>query len=348
MNKTDVKCRICLSILIKPVILPCTHEFCLECFEKHMSINSGCCPLCRRRVGNWARNAKKNNELVNKIRWHTIQRNFPDKVSRRLNGLTTSKTSDIAPNSSDTGQTAVITVKQNISLDNKDQHVKEMGEKTQSSSSHSCTAAADVPGCSASSNKTKTAPGVSRRGLIKRSASIESEDSISPELNHFRPIKLEPKTPPQFAFEQPVLYKPCLQPAKPRDLSYENKCNSKDNVQLVPTALAFVVPQSLKTASKTGNKHSRSRASMDSENDDGERGNSSNPRRPSKMKKCKLEVKSLENMRSIERRSICTKRQQETEDYKLALKIQKNINRGVYDVDRSCSGERPYFLRKRN
>lgn len=45
----DVTCPVCLSIMIKPVSLPCNHALCMPCFESSVSESNLACPLCRRR-----------------------------------------------------------------------------------------------------------------------------------------------------------------------------------------------------------------------------------------------------------------------------------------------------------
>lgn len=35
----DCQCPICLDILIEPVTMPCKHELCLICFEKHIQVS---------------------------------------------------------------------------------------------------------------------------------------------------------------------------------------------------------------------------------------------------------------------------------------------------------------------
>ena len=83
---TDFLCPICLEILVEPVQMPCKHELCMDCFSKHVHNTSLLCPMCRMRVGVWARKNKKNNSLINKERWSLIKTLFPEKVERRLNG----------------------------------------------------------------------------------------------------------------------------------------------------------------------------------------------------------------------------------------------------------------------
>lgn len=82
----DCMCSICMSILIQPVTLPCGHELCMPCFKQTIEEASLTCPLCRIRISSWVRKATKTNSLVNQKRWEQIQKLFPIKVKKRLNG----------------------------------------------------------------------------------------------------------------------------------------------------------------------------------------------------------------------------------------------------------------------
>lgn len=77
-------CKICLNILIEPVILPCGHELCLKCYQLNVTEVNLVCPFCRLRVSIWAR--KKKNQVVDQKRWKAIQEAFPEAVKQRLNG----------------------------------------------------------------------------------------------------------------------------------------------------------------------------------------------------------------------------------------------------------------------
>ncbi|KAL8623947.1 hypothetical protein ACOMHN_047167 [Nucella lapillus] len=83
----DCMCTICLCILIHPVTLPCGHELCMPCFKQSVEEANLSCPLCRTRISTWARKATRNNCLVNQKRWEQIQKLFPQRVQRRLDGL---------------------------------------------------------------------------------------------------------------------------------------------------------------------------------------------------------------------------------------------------------------------
>ncbi|ESP00248.1 hypothetical protein LOTGIDRAFT_141101 [Lottia gigantea] len=82
----DCTCPICMSILIQPVTMPCTHELCMPCFRKTVEEANLCCPMCRLRIATWARLSTKQKTLVNEIRWKQIQTLFPEKVRRRQEG----------------------------------------------------------------------------------------------------------------------------------------------------------------------------------------------------------------------------------------------------------------------
>ncbi|KAK7090558.1 hypothetical protein V1264_010335 [Littorina saxatilis] len=83
----DCMCTICLCILIHPVTLPCGHELCRPCFKQTVEEASLSCPMCRTRISTWSRKASKAKTLVNQERWEQIQRLFPGRVQRRLDGL---------------------------------------------------------------------------------------------------------------------------------------------------------------------------------------------------------------------------------------------------------------------
>ena len=83
----DCTCTICLCILIHPVTLPCGHELCMPCFKQTVEEASLSCPLCRTRISTWTRRASKAKTLVDQKRWEQIQRLFPARVQRRLDGL---------------------------------------------------------------------------------------------------------------------------------------------------------------------------------------------------------------------------------------------------------------------
>merc|ERR1712048_1354020 len=71
------------SILIEPVVMPCSHELCLACFKPHLDQTSLCCPICRRRVSNWVRS--KDGKLVDVDRWNTILQQFPERFVKDEN-----------------------------------------------------------------------------------------------------------------------------------------------------------------------------------------------------------------------------------------------------------------------
>ena len=82
---TDFQCVICIDILIEPVVLPCRHEFCRECFEKYYEVTDSSCPMCKIRIANWIREREKNKlSIVDSERWQLVQKRFPDDVDRRL------------------------------------------------------------------------------------------------------------------------------------------------------------------------------------------------------------------------------------------------------------------------
>ena len=83
---TDFMCPICLQLLIEPVVMPCKHELCMPCFKTHVESTSLCCPMCRVRISSWARRKAREGTLMDQRRWETIQRLFPERCRKRLNG----------------------------------------------------------------------------------------------------------------------------------------------------------------------------------------------------------------------------------------------------------------------
>lgn len=76
----DVTCKICLEIMIKPVSLPCKHNLCFSCYESCVEKANLACPMCRRRISVWCRQASKTNTLVNEALWQRIQSQYPDRI----------------------------------------------------------------------------------------------------------------------------------------------------------------------------------------------------------------------------------------------------------------------------
>ncbi|XP_047676863.1 E3 ubiquitin-protein ligase rnf168 isoform X2 [Tachysurus fulvidraco] len=87
LNRADCLCPICLEIFLEPVTLPCAHTFCKPCFLETVDKANICCPLCRKRVSTWARLNGRNKTLVNAELWRRIQDTFPTQCQRRLNGV---------------------------------------------------------------------------------------------------------------------------------------------------------------------------------------------------------------------------------------------------------------------
>lgn len=86
ISANDVICPICRSVIIRPITLPCSHGFCLACFEATSQNTNVVCPLCMVRVGSWLRSATKSNKLINEALWKAIQDTFPTQVKNKLNG----------------------------------------------------------------------------------------------------------------------------------------------------------------------------------------------------------------------------------------------------------------------
>jgi len=82
----EVMCLICLSLLLEPVSLPCRHVLCLACFRGNLEQASLACPVCRARLGSWARRHSRAGTLVDTKLWSLIQTRFPARVAARLAG----------------------------------------------------------------------------------------------------------------------------------------------------------------------------------------------------------------------------------------------------------------------
>lgn len=95
---SEVQCRICMDILIKPVTLPCSHTTCNSCFQTIIEKSNLCCPFCRRRLSSWARHHNARNTHVNMELWETIQRYYPNECKLALAGQVAGGSgSDIQP-----------------------------------------------------------------------------------------------------------------------------------------------------------------------------------------------------------------------------------------------------------
>lgn len=87
LTLSDALCPICRCILIQPVTLPCTHDFCLPCFDGTLANANLTCPLCRIRFSSWHRAAKRDNRIVNTKLWEVLQQKFPKHIQNRLHGV---------------------------------------------------------------------------------------------------------------------------------------------------------------------------------------------------------------------------------------------------------------------
>uniref|UniRef100_A0A8C2G8P5 RING-type E3 ubiquitin transferase n=1 Tax=Cyprinus carpio TaxID=7962 RepID=A0A8C2G8P5_CYPCA len=87
LKRSDCLCPVCLDIFLEPVTLPCMHTFCKPCFKETVDKSNMCCPLCRKRVSTWARLNSRNKTLVNVELWRRIQDAFPTQCERRVQGI---------------------------------------------------------------------------------------------------------------------------------------------------------------------------------------------------------------------------------------------------------------------
>ncbi|XP_016103258.1 E3 ubiquitin-protein ligase RNF168-like [Sinocyclocheilus grahami] len=87
LKHSDCLCPVCLDIFLEPVTLPCMHTFCKPCFMETVDKSNICCPLCRKRVSTWARLNSRNKTLVNVELWRRVQDAFPAQCERRAQGV---------------------------------------------------------------------------------------------------------------------------------------------------------------------------------------------------------------------------------------------------------------------
>ncbi|XP_059389613.1 E3 ubiquitin-protein ligase rnf168-like [Carassius carassius] len=87
LKRSDCLCPVCLDIFLEPVTLPCMHTFCKPCFMQTVDKSNMCCPLCRKRVSTWARLNSRKKTLVNEDLWRRIQEAFPTQCERRAQGI---------------------------------------------------------------------------------------------------------------------------------------------------------------------------------------------------------------------------------------------------------------------
>lgn len=61
------KCPVCFMLLIEPVVLPCQHTVCNECFQSIEAQSNETCPMCRQRLSSWSR--KRKSQVVDQVRF---------------------------------------------------------------------------------------------------------------------------------------------------------------------------------------------------------------------------------------------------------------------------------------
>ncbi|RUS71136.1 hypothetical protein EGW08_021102 [Elysia chlorotica] len=86
-DKESCTCPICMYIMIEPVTMPCKHTLCMICYRQTVAQSNLLCPICRQRISVWARRAARTNSLVDQKKWLGIQRAFPQKVKKRMEGI---------------------------------------------------------------------------------------------------------------------------------------------------------------------------------------------------------------------------------------------------------------------
>ncbi|KAJ1120401.1 hypothetical protein NDU88_008571 [Pleurodeles waltl] len=83
LSREEAACPLCLDVLLRPVTMPCRHSMCLSCFQRAVGLASLCCPLCRTRVSNWARQRSRDKSLVDPELWERVRRSFPERCRQR-------------------------------------------------------------------------------------------------------------------------------------------------------------------------------------------------------------------------------------------------------------------------
>ncbi|XP_048398838.1 E3 ubiquitin-protein ligase rnf168 [Stegostoma tigrinum] len=77
LTLAECLCPVCQELLAEPVTPPCGHSLCLGCFQQTVEISNLNCPLCRRRLSNWARGKAREGSLVNTELQERIQQQYP-------------------------------------------------------------------------------------------------------------------------------------------------------------------------------------------------------------------------------------------------------------------------------
>ena len=86
--KDEHRCKICMGILIEPVVFPCDprHCVCAACFKDVEEKANLECPFCRKRLNLWVRRNK--GKLVDVKLWGVIRELYPAQVAAELEGQT--------------------------------------------------------------------------------------------------------------------------------------------------------------------------------------------------------------------------------------------------------------------
>jgi hypothetical protein len=84
LSFNDCTCPICFEILIEPVLMPCKHELCLECFDQIKDLLNLECPICRVEIGKFT----NSRSLINWDRWKKIETKFSKEIKLRRDGRT--------------------------------------------------------------------------------------------------------------------------------------------------------------------------------------------------------------------------------------------------------------------
>ncbi|KAJ0064079.1 hypothetical protein NL108_018341 [Boleophthalmus pectinirostris] len=337
LSREDCLCPICLEIFMEPVTLPCAHTFCKACFLESVDKTTLCCPLCRKRVSTWARRHNRDRSLVNEDLWARIQRVFPQNTERR--GAHDDTETMCFPRLSEPGA---------LRREYEDQISKLTEEKR----------ALEEQECRASEELIQRLL-AEEEELLKQQRRRDEDDErlarlLSRELNSTS-AESEQSRAPQ---ETPVKKKPlgqidrflCPLSRSPAHISHANKENMLVDLSSEPPPLDFYGPQTdterprVQSPGGTADQPDRGdrpaeggakRKSGEAQDDDDEtRGKRSCP------SSGLVGVALAEWEEELQRR-----RRQEEEDLRLALELQRQLDRQQRHTDRRKGSEDAYLLR---
>ncbi|XP_051535735.1 E3 ubiquitin-protein ligase rnf168 [Myxocyprinus asiaticus] len=376
LTRSDCLCPVCLDIFLEPVSLPCTHTFCKTCFLETVDKSNMCCPLCRKRVSTWARLNSRNKTLVNMELWRRIQDAFPTQCERRLQGIEDEDDAGMMiprPRVSQPGE---------LRREYEDQISKLVEEKRALEEAERRASAEYIQRLLAEEEerlmeerKRQEEQQLEGDERLARLLSQElNSGPISESPSHIKPIDATPakkKKPHAGDIEKflcPVAYKqPSCSESSPDSSLMANKENIlnppktlmsqsvEDRVELTLPALDYYGKPSTSNSNPScsvqmftfnspnniSSKRKSSEIELESETD--------LLKRPCAAPQCELDLPDspfLSEMAWYEE-TLRSRLQQEEEDRRMAMQLQKELNRD-YSVDRRKGSADSYQLRKKN